>query len=1512
MSFPRIWLATLGLVLLQPFTSNATLSLLVGGNPANDECAGAIELISGATCSPVAGDVAGATQSLPAITCTGVTGTADDDVWYSFTATNTSQMIEVVGSSGFDAVIDLRSGACNGTNIRCSDLAPAGGTELMTATGLTVSVVYYVRIYSRDAVVPATTSFTICVHDPVVPVNNDCAGAINLFPNPVCTPLTATVAFATQSIPAITCNGFTGNANDDVWFSFTATETTHTIETVLGAGWDGVMDLRSGACNGTNIACSDATTMVASGLTVGETYYLRIYHYFNAAPSNTSFTICLLGAAPSGCAANAGTLTADETPVCLVAGFAGISATPDGNAVVPVGFETLYVLTQGAGLLIVDAGATPAFTVTTADDYTIHTLVYDPTTLDPGTDIQIGSTTGFDVNTMLIQGGGSICGSLDVAGAPITVEECVTCDADAGALVADATPVCLVGGSAEISATPDGGAVVPVGYETAFVLTQGAGLVITQVATTPSFTVTVADSYTIHTLVYDPLTLDLSGIVVGTTTGFDVNALLIQGGGTICGSLDVTGALFEVTECVVCDANAGALTADATPVCLTAGSADISAIPDGSAVVPVGYETLYALTQGAGLVIMELGSVPAFTVLAAGDYTIHTFIYDPLTIDPDLIELGVTTGFDIDGLLIQGGGTICGSLDVTGAAIAVEECVTCDANAGALTADANPVCLVAGSADISATPDGNELVPLGFETLYVLTQGPGLVIVQAATSPTFTVTIADDYTIHTLVYDPTTLDPSGIVFGNTTGFDINGLLIQGGGSICASLDVTGAPITVEECVTCDANAGALLAEATPVCLVSGTADISATPDGNAVVPTGYEALYVLTQGSGLLIMQTATSPAFTVTSADDYTIHTLVYDPTTLDLSGVVFGTTTGFDVNALLIQGGGSICASLDVIGAPITVQECVTCDANSGALIADATPVCLVGGSADISATPDGNAVVPTGYETLFVLTQGPGLVIMGTSSAPNFNVLLADSYTIHTLVYDPLTLDLSGIVIGTTTGFDVNALLIQGGGSICASLDVTGALIEVTECVVCDADAGTLTADETPVCLFLGSAQIGATPNGDAVEPDGYQTAFVLTQGPGLVIVELGGGPVFNVNTPGSYTIHTIIYDPLTIDVSLIELGVTTGFDINALLIQGGGTICGSLDVLGAPISVNDCAPGNNDCVNAFPIGINLVADCPAASTAGDNTYATMDGVDASCDAPGSTLLDVWYTFNAGPNTSVTITLDPGTMEDWAVVISDGCNGNELACVIQPVTPIDFTTSPDMDYLVRVYSNLANGNGGQFSLCITGDTPTVVCDGGSVQTSNGAFSVDVCQDADADIIDFNTTSTSAEDYVFLLTDESNVVIAQLMSGSLDFNSAALGVYHVWGISFNGTLVGADPGSLATEITSTGTCADLSDNYVQVNVEICFGIADVNDAAWSLFPNPTNGDFNLTYAGPDAITNVEVVDMEGRTVHQQRQTMITGQVVPFALQGQLAMGVYTMRLSNEVGSTTLRLVVR
>jgi hypothetical protein len=202
-----------------------------------------------------------------------------------------------------------------------------------------------------------------------------------------------------------------------------------------------------------------------------------------------------------------------------------------------------------------------------------------------------------------------------------------------------------------------------------------------------------------------------------------------------------------------------------------------------------------------------------------------------------------------------------------------------------------------------------------------------------------------------------------------------------------------------------------------------------------------------------VIEQLGATPSFDVTEVGDYTIHTLVFDANTLDVNIVVPGQTTGFDVNSLLIQGGGSICAALDVAGAPVTVEGGESCDAYAGTLKPNNLISCLSGGSSTISAYEYNPPIIPEGYQQLFVLTNAFDLTILNVNSSPEFDVDHVGFYRIHSLVYNPTTLDLSIVQIGETTGFDVNGLLQQGGGDICASLDVQGAVFLVLPSWICN---------------------------------------------------------------------------------------------------------------------------------------------------------------------------------------------------------------------------------------------------------------------------------------------------------------------------------------------------------------------------------------------------------------------------------------------------------------------------
>ncbi|MBK9627360.1 MAG: T9SS type A sorting domain-containing protein [Flavobacteriales bacterium] len=967
---------------------------------------------------------------------------------------------------------------------------------------------------------------------------------------------------------------------------------------------------------------------------------------------------------------------------------------------------------------------------------------------------------------------------------------------------------------------------------------------------------------------------------------------------------------FEVSNLGgTCDAQAGILVPLTTAPCTDGTPVSLLSSWSGQ-VIPAGFQALFILTTGPEQTIIAGQFSPTFNVSVVGMYTMHGLVFDN-TLDLGSIQFGVSVLADIDLQLIQGGGTICGSLDMVGDSFNVTTCgPPCDALAGTLTADEVQVCLVAGEATVSGTPDGNAVVPEGSVIVFGLSQGVDQVIVAGAEDPSFVVNAIGTYTIHPLVYDSLTFDLSMVVFGETMVSDLNDLFTQGGGTVCASIDVVGAAVLVENCLPgCLANAGSLLPEAASGCLMGDTVTISASVDVLPVVPAGSETAYVLTSGVGQVIDSIAGTPTFLITVAGSYTIHTLVYDPATLDLNTIELGVTTAAELVAQLAQGGGTICGSLDVAGATILVVDC--CLADAGTLTADIDSVCYAGGPTILMASANGDAVIPVGFEVLYLLTTGEDQVITAAGFTTTFEVGAVGVYTIHTLVYDPNTLDLGQFNFGESTADDVNAVLVQGGGAICASFDMAGATISVVYC--CSASAGTLTAENASICLPNGPVFISATANGDAVVPTDFETVYVLTSSAALVIEATSATPSFAVFSTGDYTIHSLVYDPTTLDLGSIQLGVTTASEINALLVQGGGAICASLDLVGANTVVLDCAPANDACVDAWEIPIAVVEECATNMVAGDNTYATPGSDEApTCGSSTLGIADVWYVFNSGSNTSVSLVLEPGSISNWALTVTDGCtDGTELICELSPAGPIEVTTEPNTAYLIRVFSDLDLGQGGTFELCLTGAIPTFVCDGGMVTASNGATSLLVCQDGEPDVINMYTTSTSTETYMFIATNEEGTIVAPVAGNSLDFNALPVGVYQVWGISYNGGLVGIAPGNDLLDISSTGECLELSAGYLTVTVDICSGVDDRSAVVWGLFPNPTHGVFNVSHGGPRTSVTIEVLDANGRLVKQERAVFGNGQQHVVALDAGIGAGVYTVRLMTGGVVTNLRMLV-
>lgn len=134
--------------------------------PANDTCANATLLSVNATtgCTITTnGTTIGASQSTP-----GCSGTADDDVWYRFVATQASHTITVTPSTLVDAVFQVYSGTCSGlTSLGCINATTGTNAETTTLTNLVNGTTYYVRVYSVAAGENQGT-FNVCVNSPAI------------------------------------------------------------------------------------------------------------------------------------------------------------------------------------------------------------------------------------------------------------------------------------------------------------------------------------------------------------------------------------------------------------------------------------------------------------------------------------------------------------------------------------------------------------------------------------------------------------------------------------------------------------------------------------------------------------------------------------------------------------------------------------------------------------------------------------------------------------------------------------------------------------------------------------------------------------------------------------------------------------------------------------------------------------------------------------------------------------------------------------------------------------------------------------------------------------------------------------------------------------------------------------------------------------------------------------------------------------------------------------------------
>ncbi|MEI6881264.1 MAG: hypothetical protein WCK82_08040, partial [Bacteroidota bacterium] len=128
--------------------------------PSNDNVSGATNLTVGTSCVPTNSplpNILAATAS-PQTVCT---GTADDDVWYKFTATSSGMNVRVNGVSTYNPVMQIFSDS-GITQVACQNSTGNGAQETYSATNFNIGQDYYVRVYHAGNGA-ANGNFNICV-----------------------------------------------------------------------------------------------------------------------------------------------------------------------------------------------------------------------------------------------------------------------------------------------------------------------------------------------------------------------------------------------------------------------------------------------------------------------------------------------------------------------------------------------------------------------------------------------------------------------------------------------------------------------------------------------------------------------------------------------------------------------------------------------------------------------------------------------------------------------------------------------------------------------------------------------------------------------------------------------------------------------------------------------------------------------------------------------------------------------------------------------------------------------------------------------------------------------------------------------------------------------------------------------------------------------------------------------------------------------------------------------------
>ncbi len=386
-------------------------------------------------------------------------------------------------------------------------------------------------------------------------------------------------------------------------------------------------------------------------------------------------------------------------------------------------------------------------------------------------------------------------------------------------------------------------------------------------------------------------------------------------------------------------------------------------------------------------------------------------------------------------------------------------------------------------------------------------------------------------------------------------------------------------------------------------------------------------------------------------------------------------------------------------------------------------------------------------------------------------------------------------------------------------------------------------------------------------------------------------------------------------------------------------------------GGPTPINDL------CGNSTPVSLSVGGN---VTFAGDNTNATNIGD----YVPGGTFdpMDptVWHSFTTTECSNVVVSYcntNPGFDPVWIFLTNDCPVGDSYVLgayentTCAPNYTISYFNLPAGTWYLPVLMDPV-GAIGPYSIALS----ATACASPGDYCTAGAVSLQFEKISNVTFADVNNNSTSAAGFEDFTSLTASVVggqsypISVTISGGYatdqvlawidwDHNSI-FDAGELMYASANG--VGPHTGTINVPLTAvagptrmrvrlhdtyalgvdypntpnptpcdTSTYGQVEDYTVDM-IGIITGVQENGAAAWSVFPNPGNGDISIRYAGENTKVTVEVLDMTGRMVHSELRQFTTGTTEQFGLAEKLATGTYVLRFTTDNGRDEQRIVIR